>query len=457
MLNTIANGLSRFNKLVWETESSTLGKWGKRGLAALRIAYLTIRDVFFDSQLTLRSMSLVYTTLLSLVPLLAVSVSVLKGFGAHNQLELALRNFLLPLGDRGAEITGTIVRFVEGINSGLLGSVGMAMLLYTVISLMQKIEAAFNFTWHVTEDRSFARRFSDYLSVVLIGPVLVFSAVGLTATLTHSEFYLLLAANPVTGILITFLGRLVPYLLIIFAFTLIYIYIPNTKVLFRSAFVGAAVAGVIWETVGWLFASFITSANYTAIYSAFATLFFFMIWLYISWTILLTGASIAFYYQNPEFRARQRRHIALSNRMREKLAFAVMAKVVTHFYQRKPPLTLQELAQSINIASDMLHPIVNNLVTRQILARTDTETTEFIPAQAPEDMPLMEILLAVREADEDDVMNAHRITLSSDVESLFQTYQDAAADALAGKTLKDLVLNVDTNGIEHTNAQRQTG
>lgn len=454
MLNLITDWSKRLNDFVWETEPAAMTKWWKKGIGTLRIAYLTIRDVFFDSQLTLRAMSLVYTTLLSLVPLLAVSVSVLKGFGAHHQLELALRNFLTPLGDRGADITNTIVRFVENINSGLLGSVGMAMLLYTVISLMKKIEAAFNFTWHVTEDRSFARRFSDYLSVVLIGPVLVFSAMGLTATITHSKLYLLLATNPVTGIFISLASHVIPYLLIIFAFTLIYIYVPNTRVRFGAAFVGATVAGVLWETVGWLFASFISSANYTAIYSAFATLFFFMIWLYISWTILLTGASIAFYFQNPEFRARQRRHLGLSNRMKEKLALAVMAQIATHYYQRKPALSLHDLAQTINIASDLLYPIINNLIARELLARTDAEPTEFIPAQAPESIQLMEILGAVREADEDEIMNVHRITLSSEVETLFQTYQQAAAASLAGKTLKDLALSVDTFTISQASAQR---
>ena len=455
MLNTITEWISRLNRFVWDTETATLSKWRNRGIAILRIGYLTIRDVFFDGQLTLRAMSLVYTTLLSLVPLLAVSVSVLKGFGAHHQLELALRNFLTPLGDRGTEITDTIVRFVEGINSGLLGSVGMAMLLYTVISLMQKIEAAFNFTWHVTEDRSFARRFSDYLSVVLIGPVLVFSAMGLTATVTHSQIFLLLASSPVIGLVINLASHLVPYLLIILAFTLIYIYIPNTRVRFRAAFIGASVAGVLWETVGWVFASFISSANYTAIYSAFATLFFFMIWLYISWTILLTGASIAFYVQNPEFRARQRRHFNLSNRLKEKLAMAVMARVATHYYQRKPPLSLHTLAQTLNIASDMLYPIINNLIAWQLLVRTDAEPAEFIPAQAPENMPLMEILRAVREADEDEIMNARRITLSNEVESLFQHYQEAAVSAVAGKTLKDMVSGVDTDEITQANSRRQ--
>jgi len=457
MLNLITSWSSRLDKLIWDTEPASLTRWQQRGIAALRIAYLTTRDVFFDGQLTLRAMSLVYTTLLSLVPLLAVSVSVLKGFGAHSQMEMALRNFLNPLGERGVEITSTIINFVEGISSGLLGSLGIATLLYTVISLMQKIESAFNFSWRVTEDRSFARRFSDYLSVVLIGPVLVFSAMGITATVTHSEIFLYLTNNPGIGFILNLVSHIVPYLLIILAFTMIYIYIPNTKVRFGPALIGASVAGVLWETVGWLFASFISSANYTAIYSAFATLFFFMIWLYISWTILLIGASIAFYYQNPEFRSRQRRQFNLSNRIKEKLALAVMARVASQYYRHRPALSLQDLAQDINIASDVLHPIINNLIDRRLLARTDSEPAGLIPALAPETMQIAEILSAVREADEDDFMNAGRITLSEPVEAMFQSYQTAAIGAMDGKTLKDLASPVDKSVIEHESQLKHSG
>ncbi|MEJ2360030.1 MAG: YihY/virulence factor BrkB family protein [Gammaproteobacteria bacterium] len=456
MLNIITDWTRRINKFTWDKQPGTMNKWQRCGISTLRIAYLTIRDVAFDGQLSLRAMSLVYTTLLSLVPLLAVSVSVLKGFGAHTQIELYLRNFLTPLGERGDEITKTIINFVEGINSGLLGSVGIAMLLYTVISLMQKIEAAFNFTWHVTEDRSLARRFSDYLSVVLIGPVLVFSAMGLTATVTHSQVFLFLTTSPVIGVVIDLVSHLLPYLLIILAFTVIYIYIPNTRVQPRYALAGATVAGILWETVGWLFASFITTANYTAIYSAFATLFFFMIWLYISWTILLTGASISFYLQNPDFRARQRRHMSLSNRIREKLALAVMAAVVTRYYRHEPPLNTHELAQSMNIASDLVHPIINSLVTSGLLSRTDAEIPAFLPAQAPESMPLTDILRVVREADEDEFMNADRITLSEETETLFHAYQAAAMDILAGKSLKDLVMNDDKTMISQDKIPKQS-
>jgi len=438
-MDIIKTYLTRLDEFIWGVDVEPRTVWQSHLLGAARITYLVIRDLFFDGQLSLRAMSLVYTTLLSLVPLIAVSVSVLKGFGAHNQYEPVLLNLLTPLGERGTEIANTIIKFVEGINSGLLGSLGLALLFYTVISLMQKIEHAFNFTWRVSEERSFARRFSDYLSVILIGPVLMFSALGLTASFTSSTLYQKLTSYGLFSFMFSALSHLLPYILIIIAFTMIYIFVPNTKVRLRSALVGALVAGVIWQTVGWLFASFVSSANYTAIYSAFAALFFFMIWVYISWSILLTGASIAYYFQNPEQRTRRRRELTLSNRMKEKLALAVMARITSRYYHRQPPMTLRDLAHSLNIASETLHPIIICLAGKDLLLRTDADPSGYIPGQAPENLQLVEILRAVREAEEDDIMHLGRIPHAEQVEAVFETYQTAAMGSLHGKTLKELV------------------
>ena len=299
----IESYLKAAKTFVWETDSKTMPRYQRLFIEALRITHCTIRD-FLDGMLTLQAMSLVYTTLLSLVPLIAVSFSVLKGFGVHNQVEPMLFNLLAPLGDKGIEITQRIIEFVENTRAGVLGSLGLALLFYTVVSLIQKIERSFNYTWRVTEHRPFAQRFSDYLSVVLLGPLLIFSALGVTASVMHSEAMQLLMSYETIGWLVQIVTRLVPYLLVIAAFTLVYIFVPNTRVKVKSALAGAVVAGVLWETIGWAFASFVvTSAKYTAIYSAFATLIFFMIWLYLCWMILLIGASIAFYVQNPTFRS----------------------------------------------------------------------------------------------------------------------------------------------------------
>jgi membrane protein len=163
--------------------------WHKSLLVrTLRIVYATWKE-FTDVQLSLRAMGLVYTTLLSLVPLLAVSFSVLKAFGVHNKIEPFLFSVLEPLGPKGAEITSRIIEFVNNIKVGILGSIGLAFLFYTVISLLQKIENAFNSIWKVSSSRSFARRFSDYTSVMLVGPLLVFAAMGLTATVMRMAYW----------------------------------------------------------------------------------------------------------------------------------------------------------------------------------------------------------------------------------------------------------------------------
>lgn len=179
----LASLLKTLDDMVWREP----GRSRRRSHALLvrlaRVAIVLVRDLA-QGQLTLRSMGLVYTTLLSIVPLLAISFSVLKAFGVYNQIRPALLTFLEPLGDKGVEVTARIVQFIENVNVGVLGSAGLALLVYTAVSLMQKIEEAFNFIWHVGSQRGIGARFSRYLSAMLIGPVLVFSAIGITAAVT---------------------------------------------------------------------------------------------------------------------------------------------------------------------------------------------------------------------------------------------------------------------------------
>ena len=241
---------------LWDVDLGGLPTWRRLVLWTLRIGHACLRDLA-EGQLTLRAMSLVYTTLLSLVPLLAISFSVLKGFGVHNQVEPLLLGFLEPLGDKGVEITERIVGFVDNIKVGVLGFLGFVLLFYTVISLMQKIERAFNYTWRISRERTLGQRFRDYFSVIIIGPVLVFSSLSITASIMSDQVVQALTAIEPFGTLLHLAGRLVPYLLIVAAFTFIYAFMPNTKVRLGSALVGGLVAGVLWNAAGWAFASFV--------------------------------------------------------------------------------------------------------------------------------------------------------------------------------------------------------
>ena len=269
--------------------------------SSLKIAVMVAQD-FFQHLIRLQAMALSFKTLLSLAPLLAVIFSLLKGFGVHNRMEPALAEALEPLGDKGREITANLIGFVDKMSAGALGSIGLIALFITVLSLMGTIEEAFNHIWRVKSPRRLGRRFSDYLSAILVGPVLVFAAVTITATLQNNAIVRSLLSLQALGTVILALLWLVPYLTLWGAFTFVYMFIPNTRVKLHSALVGGLVAALLWQTVGWAFAVFVASSTqYYAIYSSFAILLLFLFWLHAGWIIVLLGAEVAYAHQHIHF------------------------------------------------------------------------------------------------------------------------------------------------------------
>jgi membrane protein len=373
-------------------------RWWRRQLVTLARIALCVGNDLRTGALSMRAMGLVFTTLLSLVPLLAVSFSVLKGFGVHNQVEPALQQLLAPLGERSQELTERIVGFVDNIEVGVLGAVGLALLLYTAISLVQKIEESFNYTWNVHQRRTLARRFSDYLSVMVIGPLLVFLALGITASLSSNTVVQAMMDVEPFGGLLRVSTRLAPYVLVILAFTFIYILIPNTRVRLRHALYGAVVAGLLWETLGKVFAMFAgASTNFTAIYSSFAILLLFMIWLHLSWLILLLGSSIAFYRQYPEYlTAAGREGLQLSHEQDERAGLAVMFAIVRAWYAGTSAPDRDALARELQVP---VHPIDRALEALQaagLVTLAGEDEVGFLPARPPERISVRQVLDAVR-------------------------------------------------------------
>ncbi len=407
----------------------------------LRTIYVVSRDLG-EGQLTLRAMSLVYTTLLSLVPLLALSFSVLKGFGVHNQIRPALLAFLAPLGEKGAEITDHIIGFVNNIKVGVLGALGLGLLIYTVTTLLQKIEFAFNFVWRVECPRPLAQRFSQYLSVLMIGPVLIFSAVGITATFFNSSVVQSMVAIEPLGVLVEFTATLLPYLFVIAAFALIYMLMPNTRVRFGSALMGATVAGVLWQTLGWGFAAFImASTKYTAIYAGFAIVIFSMIWLYLNWLIVLIGASLAFYHQYPAQLVSRRREPKLSNRVKEKIALLIATFIGRSFYTNSPAWTLETLAERFGMPILSIETVLNAIARAGFVTETADEPPRYLPACSFETITIKALLDAVRKAEEEPSLGPDTLPYEPEIETLLRQLNEAVEESLRGRTLRELALS----------------
>ena len=217
-----------------------LGGRPLRWLAApLRYVYALLRDLA-QGDLGLRAMSLVYSTLFALVPIVAVAFAVLKAFGFDRELEPVLFEFLRPLGDQAYVVTERIMGFVENVQGTLLGTLGIIFLVYTVISMIQKVEEALNFAWHVDRPRSLGRRITEYLVVMLIGPLIAVLAMVMLASFEASEAVARLEgfAAGETGKI-----RFAPYVLTMGLFLFVYVYMPNTRVRFVPALIGAVTAG----------------------------------------------------------------------------------------------------------------------------------------------------------------------------------------------------------------------
>lgn len=420
----------RLLSLLWDSDIHSLPRGRAALLKAARIAAAIGQD-FAAGQLSLRATSLVYTTLLALVPLLALAFAMFKAFGVHNQLEPALIALLEPLGDKGVDLARQLVQFVENMGVGVLGAVGLVMLLYTVVSTIQKIEGAFNFIWRVSTLRPLLQRVSGYLSVVLLGPLLVFVAMSVTATvMNHALVKELLSVAPLGGLYYAF-GKLLPWLLVSGAFTVTYLIIPNTRVRVSSALVGGAVAGLLWQVASWGFTAFVVgSTKYTAIYSSFAIVILFLIWLFISWLVLLLGASIVFYHQNPA--AAHPASQVLGPRARVALALEIMRRVGLAHLAEAPLCTRQTIASALQLSPDQLADIVGQLMQRGLLLNSDEDPAHLLPGRDPQRILLKDII---------DVVSGGAVLpgVPAQTQAVMRALDNSVEQGLAGQTLRDLL------------------
>lgn len=429
--------IQQIRGVLWRPSPPERRRPVRAAVQAGRIIDRLIEDLS-SGQLNLYAMSLVYTTILSIVPVLAVSFSVLKAFGVHNQLEPTLLAFLAPLGERGDELTQQIIQFVDNIQVGVLGALGLGFLIYTVISLLQKVEESFNFIWKTRGVRSLSRRFSDYLSVLLVGPVLVFTALGITGAFFGSDIMQWLAAYEPAKTLIAAAGRLVPFLLIVAAFTFIYKVVPFTRVNVRAAFIGALVAALLWQVAGFAFASFIgASTRYTAIYSSFAIGILAIIWLYLAWLILLVGCRIAFYYQHPEHLWLREADARMSPRQIEMLALRAMIHVGRHFRSGEGITAIDALVDAAGSPRPLLEQVLAGLEAKGLLVAVDRTGPAYIPGAPLDRITAEDILNAVRGDTRTAVPDSSVDTL---VDEVMRGFESSLEKRLRQQTLDDLVV-----------------
>ena len=431
----IAGLKNKLDKIIWGDVLYKYGLPGRVLAGVLRNLYAVLRDIF-TGQLTLRAMSLVYTTLLSVVPLIAVSFSVLKGFGVDEDLEQYLYGLLEPMGEKGVEITDKVMTLVDNVNGSVLGGIGLAFFVYAAISMVQKIEESFNYVWYVTKPRSFATRFIEYSAVLIIGTLAITLALRTIASIGEEDIVVSMQANTMMSPLFAFASTLTPYVVIIAIFTFLYKFMPNTNVKFKSALVGGCAGGFLWVTASMIFGAFLTNSyDRQVIYASFAIAITALIWLYLNWLILLIGSQLAFYFQNPAYMKIGRREPRLSNAMRERLALNIMLIVGTAFRDSSKSVDLRNLSERLRIPSITVAPIVLGLEKNGLL--TTAENEELLPGREMARIKLNDILDVVRV---DGETGSHRDPKwSSAITSLGETIDSAVQSTLGEQSLSQLL------------------
>src|SRR5439155_5047359 len=424
-----------------DSELSELKQFRRLVHSSVKIALMVGRD-FFQNLVKLQAMALAFKTLLSLAPLLAVVFSLLKAFGVHNRIEPALAEALAPLGEKGVEITEHLIGFVDKMKAGALGTVGLVTLFVTVLSLMGTIEEAFNHIWRVKAPRKLTRKFSDYLSAVLVGPVLVFAAVTITATLQNNSIVQALLSLQALGTVILILLRLVPYLTLWGAFTFVYVFIPTTRVRLRSALIGGLVAAVLWQTVGWGFAVFVASSTrYYVIYSSFAILLLFLLWLHAGWVIVLLSAQVTYAHQHIQFYQGEREFLAQSPAGRERLGLQMMLLIGRNFYHGVDPLGVSQLADQLHLPGGVVKEFIEMFAqAKLVLPLADGET--FVLGRDAETIGIKDILDCVRNSGKTLKTRSDGSREEDEVNRLIVKLDQSMAKVLEGKNLQELILSL---------------
>ncbi len=368
-----------------------------------RIFAITTRE-FFKNRISLRASSLTYVSLVSIVPVLAFAFSIGKGLGFNDKLRDFLINKVASSTalNAGNEVSGVsfalekVFNYIEKTNFETLGLIGIVMLVYLVIKLLGSIENTFNDIWGVSVQRSLRRKFSDYISVVVIFPFFVLIAATFTAALASHKFTYMLYNKGSIGMLLKVIIGYSSYIFLWIAFIALYMFMPNTKVKFSSALIGGIIGGTSWEIIQWAYFHFqVGISKYNVIYSTLAALPVFLIWLYMSWMILLFGAELTFAHQVVGTYRFFDKGKSLQKKAAEIFALSIILLIARNFLEGKKPFGIKHLSDALGVRPETIRPVIDNLRDKEILFDATGSNNTYLFSVPPDKLSTFQVIDAV--------------------------------------------------------------
>ncbi len=427
---------------IWRIRVKNLPRKKSFIIRQLRIILLTVRGYVGD-KCTLRASSLTFYSLLSIVPVVAMAFGIAKGFGFQKLLEKQLLEKFSGQEEVMVQIVSFARSLLENTKGGMIAGIGVAVLLWSVIKLLGNIERSFNDIWEIKKPRTIGRKFSDYLSIILVSPVLVSLSSSVTVFITTQVTQITekVALLGIVSPLIFFILKLLPYCLVWILFTFIYILMPNTKVNFSSGFIAGVIAGTIFQVAQGAYINFqVGVAKYNAIYGSLAALPLFLVWLQLSWLIVLFGAEISFAYQyvdTYEFEPDCRQINPIYKKL---LSLQIAHLVVMTFSKGEKPLTASKISHALEIPIRLVHQILDEFVESGIFSDTDIKEYKELAYQPARDINVISIKSIIDALDQIGVDNIP-VRQTSELKVLsevLQTFSDAIDKLPSNRLLKDI-------------------
>jgi len=377
-----------FSDNIWRVHAGELPPLKAAWVRLVRVAVLSVKGFERHNGL-FRASALTFYSLLSIVPVLAMAFALAKGFGFEKALETQLQARFEGQEEVILQATTYAHSLLESTKGGIIAGIGILLLFWSVIQVLGNVEGAFNQIWGIRKSRSFARKISDYLSAILVCPVLLVVSSTATVVIAGGVRHIIekIELLGTVGPAIFFVLRWVPYGVIWVLFTFIYLFMPNTRVRFGSGLVGGIVGGTMYQLFQWIYLSFqIGVARYNAIYGSFAALPLFLIWMQASWMIVLFGAEISHAYQNEETYEFEPDCARLSPRSRRLATLGVVHLLVNTFCRGNGPVSAKQIAAGLGMPIRLAQEIVQGLLTAGLISQVCAENSREIAYQPAQDV-----------------------------------------------------------------------
>ena len=364
-----------FKEELWLLQESSMSRLSSMTIKALKITLLSVQS-FYRDLCPLRASALTLYSLLSIVPVIALLFGIAKGFGFEKILEQRLMEQVPNQETTVLQLISFAQNMLDSTKGGVVAGIGTVVLFWTVINVISNIEESFNHIWKITQSRSLSRKFSDYLSLMLLAPIVLVLSGSISLFLKTKVTWLMTViqlSDAGSWLVIKGLG-LLPLMLMIGLFGFVFIFMPNHKVNIKAGMIAGVVTGVLSYLLQWVYLSLqLGASSYNAIYGSFAALPLLVIWLQAGWMVVLLGCEVAFFLQNYEIYKNKHRYADLSFSLQKVIALQITHLIINNFVLMNKPLSATDIAANLLIPIAIVQILLAKLIASHIVVEFKME------------------------------------------------------------------------------------